>query len=114
MASLAITIIGIKGKNKLVLSDGGITTANPGDTITWIINGNSGVASITGIIDDSQNDLFKPNPAPLSAASWQGKINTARIAKEKKEIYTIQFLKIGDPKIYSFDPEIEVKPKPKP
>ena len=113
MASLAITILGIKGKNKLVLSDGGLTTANPGDTITWVVNSNSGVASIVGIIDDSKIDVFKPNPVPLSSASWQGRINTAKIEKEKSETYTIEFLKVGDSKIYSYDPEIEVKPKPK-
>jgi hypothetical protein len=113
MASLAITVIGIKGKNKLVLSDGGITIANPGDTITWVVNGNSGVASIVAIIDNSKIDLFKPNPVPLSSASWQGRINPARVLKEKTERYTIQYLKIGDSKIYSSDPEIEVKPKPK-
>jgi plastocyanin len=114
MASLAITVIGIRGKNKLVLSDGGITTVNPGDTVTWVVNSKSGVAAIIAINDDSKIDLFKPNPVPLSSASWQGKIKTAKVTKEKKETYTIKYLKIGDSKIYRYDPEIEVKPKPKP
>lgn len=114
MASLAITILGIKGKNKLVLSDGGLTTANPGDTITWIVNGNSGVASVVGIVDNSKINVFKSNPVPTSSGSWQGKIKPTKIVKEKSETYTIKFLKTGDSKIYSSDPEIEVKPKPKP
>src|SRR6188768_1686232 len=102
MAGLAITILGIKGKNKLVLSDGGLTTAHPGDTITWIVNGNSGVASIVGIIDDAKIDLFNPDPVPFSTASWQGTISKKiKPSKEVKESYTIQFLKLGDSKIYS-------------
>ncbi len=110
MAGLAITITGIDSNGNLILSDGGTTTANSGDTITWIVNGNSGVASITGIIDDSKIDLFNPDPAPFSSASWQGTISTKKYDKERKETYTINYLKIGDSKIHRCDPEIRVKP----
>ena len=34
----------------LTLSDGGITEANPGDYVEWVIGAGSGVAKITGIL----------------------------------------------------------------
>jgi hypothetical protein len=111
MASLAIIIKGIDKKGRLILSDKGKTVASPGDTITWIVNGDSGVAAITAIIDDSKNDVFHPDPVPTGASSWQGTINK-KPGKEKKEIYTINYLKIGDATIHRHDPEIQVKPKP--
>ena len=110
MASLAIIVTGINKKGQLILSDKGKTVAAPGDTISWIINGDSGVAAITAIIDDSKNDVFHPDPVPTGASTWQGTIN--KKSKDAKEIYTINYLKIGDKKVHRHDPEIQVKPKP--
>lgn len=110
MANHTITITGINSDNTLVLSDNGVTTAAAGDTVTWVIGANSGVASITGIIDDNQVDVFSPDPVPATSTSWQGTINPVAPSSQVTEIYTINYLKIGNATIYSSDPEIQVNP----
>lgn len=108
MANRTITITGINSDGTLILSDGGTTTANAGDTVTWVVGDNSGVASITGIIDDSEIDVFSPDPVPVSSTSWQGTIKTTPPTSMETEEYTINYLKIGDAVIHSFDPKIQV------
>lgn len=110
MANRVITITGINNDGTLILSDGGTTTAEAGDTVTWVVANNSGVASITGIIDDSEIDVFSPDPVPVNAVSWQGTINPTPPSSQETEIYTINYLKIGDSKIHSSDPKIQVNP----
>lgn len=112
MANHTITILGINKDGSLNLSDGGTTTALPGDTITWVIGDGSGVASITGIVDNSQIDVFSPDPAPVSPTSWKGTINPTQIPAAETEMYTINYTKVGSAKVFAMDPEIEVKPKP--
>lgn len=112
MANWTITILGINSDNTLKLSDGGSTTTSAGDTVAWVIGENSGVASITGIIDVSTIDVFSPDPVPVSSTSWQGTINPTPPPRLETETYSINYLKIGDSKIYTSDPEIQVKPKP--
>lgn len=113
MADHTITITGIDSEGSLILSDNGSTTAYADDTITWVIGPSSGVASITAIIDQSSIDVFSPDPVPVSATSWQGTINPTPPPSTQTETYTINYLKIGDAMIYTSDPEIEVKPRPK-
>jgi hypothetical protein len=108
MANHTITIEGINSDGTLKLSDGGVTTASPGDTVTWVIGNNSGLASITGIIDDSTINVFSQDPVPVSSTSWQGTVNPTPPPSSETESYTINYLKIGDSKIYSYDPDIDV------
>lgn len=112
MANHTITILGINKDGTLKLSDGGKTSALPGDTITWVIGAASGVASITKIEDKSSINVFSSDPAPVSGSTnWQGTINPTPPASKEIEKYKIKYTKSGDGKEYSFDPEIEVKPK---
>lgn len=110
MANRIITITGIESNDDLILSDGGMTTANAGDSIAWIIDGNSGVASITAITEIAGVDVFSPDPTPLSSISWGGLINPIPPTSQKTETYTINYLKIGDATIYTSDPKIQVNP----
>jgi hypothetical protein len=109
MANRPITIEGINPTdNSLILSDNGNTTANLGDTITWNIGNNSGVASITGIIDDSEIDIFNPDPSlQPNSSSWQGTVNP-NLAVPTEEIYTITYTKTGGNETFRHDPKIQV------
>lgn len=93
----------------LSLSDNGNSTVSQGDTVTWMISNLSGVAAITGIVDNSTNQLFSTPPAkmPGNSGNWQGTIsNTA----SGSETYTIQYQIVGSTTIYSFDPTIQINP----
>ena len=71
MANRPITITGI-ANGELVLSDNGNTFVNAWDTVTWKIGTDSGVASITGILDDSTIDVFSPDPTQKqNSSSWE-------------------------------------------
>ncbi|HEX5652172.1 MAG TPA: hypothetical protein VFX58_03805 [Chitinophagaceae bacterium] len=112
MANRPITITGINpADNSLILSDNGTTVANPGDTVTWLIGQNSGVASITGITDNSTpTDVFNPDPAPVASSSnWQGTINPG-INAATEEYYTINYTKTSTEGSFKFDPKIQVNP----
>jgi hypothetical protein len=110
MANHIITITGIESNNDLILSDDGLTTTQAGDTVTWLINGNSGVASVTAITEIEGVDVFDPNPVPLNSACWEGSINPVPPASQITEVYTINYLKVGDATIYTSDPKIQVNP----
>lgn len=91
----------------LILSDNGQTDVDPSDTVTWIIAQNSGISSITGIIDKPQNtDVFDPDPSPVGGSSnWKGTINP-NIARGTEENYSIAYT-VGTSS-YTFDPKIKV------
>jgi hypothetical protein len=112
MPNRPINIEGINpSDNSLILSDNGHTTANPSDTVTWNIMNNSGVASITSIIDNSTVDIFSPDPAVgNNNSSWQGTVNPG-ITTSTQETYTINYTKTGSNQTYRFDPIIQVNPK---
>lgn len=108
MPNRPITIEGINPDNTLILSDHGNTTANKGDTVTWSIANNSGVASITSINDDSTGDIFNPNPSVQpNSTSWQGTVRTD-LQTPTSETYTISYTKEGSTEEFRFDPTIQV------
>lgn len=109
MAVRPIHIQGINPDNTLILSDNGNTTASRGDTIQWIIDNNSGVASISSIHDTSSNDIFNPDPVRQSGNStmWQGTINP-NLPIPAEENYCIYYTKPGSPTVYTQDPKISV------
>jgi hypothetical protein len=94
MANRPINITGIDASTgQLILSDNGSTTVNQNDTVTWNIMNNSGVASITGIVDNSSLNLFSQGPAAQNsspAASWQGTISSSA-TPGAEETYTINY-----------------------
>lgn len=105
MANYSIRITGIVN-GVLQLSDNGTTSVDPGDTVTWSISPNSGVASITGIVDNSTIDIFNPDPAAQPNGSWMGTVNPG-IARGSEENYTINYT-TGAKEIRSYDPKIKV------
>jgi hypothetical protein len=108
MANHLITITGIEENNDLILSDDGETIASPGDTITWIIAGNSGVASITAITEVEGQDVFNPDPVPVNSTIWEGLVKPVLV--ETIETYNINYLKVGDATIYVSDPKVKINP----
>lgn len=110
MANHTITITGIDSNDDLILSDDGMTTAHAGDTIAWVIDEDSGVASVTAITEIDGVDVFSPDPTPQSSISWAGIINPTPPPSPITETYTINYLKIGDATIYTSDPKIQVNP----
>ena len=109
MPNRPIHIEGIKSDGSLILSDKGLTKANGGDTITWIIDHGSGVAAITGIVNMGPDDVFAPDdPAPVGGSSnWRGRINGPPNSEEE---YTINYTKAKGNESGSFDPKIQVNP----
>ena len=91
----------------LTLSDGGDTVANPGDTIQWTIGPNSGVAAITRIQDNSDINVFHPDPA-FAEGVWSGVINPDFINGHYEELYTILYTTANDDTKRSYDPKIQV------
>lgn len=112
MANRPINIEGINSSdNSLILSDHGHTTANPSDTVTWNILNNSGVSSITGIVDNSTIDIFSPDPTlQPNTSSWQGTVNP-NVTVPSSETYTINYTKSGSNQTYRYDPIIQINPK---
>lgn len=110
MANRPITIQGINSDGSLILSDNGNTVANRGDTVTWIIGNNSGVASISSIHDTSAVDVFSPDPTrqPGGSQNWQGTINPNLSPLPQSESYCIYYKKPNDPTVYNHDPVIQV------
>jgi hypothetical protein len=110
MPNRPITIQSINPDGSLNLSDNGNTVASPGDTITWIIGNNSGVASITGIVDNSNIDVFNPDPAPVgNSSNWQGTIRSD-ITQQVSEDYTINYTTDSSTEEQRYDPRIQVNP----
>lgn len=107
-----ITILGIDANGDLNLSDHGVTTTSPGDTVTWIIGPGSGVAYIRAIVDTSPPvDVFSPSdpPAPVgNSTNWKGTINPS-ITSPMEEDYCIHYTKT-DGTIGDHDPKILVNP----
>lgn len=110
MANRPITIQGINSDGTLILSDNGNTVASRGDTVTWIIGNNSGVASISSIHDTSLVDVFNPEPTkmPGNSTSWQGTIRSDLSPLPQSESYCIYYKKLNDPTVYNHDPVIQV------
>ena len=106
MANRPITITGIQN-GELVLSDNGNTFVNGVDTVTWKIGTGSGVASITGIVDDSTIDVFSPDPTQKqNSSSWEGTVREG-IAAGTVETYHITYTTTsGDSGTH--DPKISV------
>jgi hypothetical protein len=105
----------------LTMSDNGITEANPGDYVEWILGANSGIAQITGItVDQGSIDVFKPDPKPVDGSNktkWKGRINPD-ITEIEQENYTIDWTTSGSGWLNegagapcSTDPIIKVSPK---
>jgi len=110
MAIRPINILGINEDGTLQLSDNGITIANPGDTIQWIIGSNSGVDTISSIHDTSSVDVFNPDPQkqPGQSKIWQGTINPGITSFPQIENYCIYYTKTGSSIVYMNDPRIQV------
>ncbi len=111
MANRPINITGIGPGGALILSDNGNTNVDPGDTVTWNIGQNSGVASITGILDNaSSTDIFSPDPTlQPNSSSWQGTVNPS-IARGSEETYTINYTRSAGGEPERFDPKLQVNP----
>lgn len=93
-------------KSTLDLSDGGTSTINSGDTVTWIIDDKQ-ISSIV-IMDDNKNaNVFSPDPRPIKGStSWMGRAK--RVSKKEEETYTICWSQGG--MVFCFDPKIVVNP----
>jgi hypothetical protein len=116
MANHIIFILGTKpnathpDNRDLILSDGGDSKVNHGDTVFWV----NMVPSITSfrITDDNlHSDVFSPDPLQIPGSlNWSGTVRK----KEKKdkgkheETYTICFTQDGQ--TFSYDPIIKVNP----
>ena len=87
--------------------------ANRGETITWQIDGNSGVSAITAIDKKDQTgneNIFSVMPASLgNSKNWQGKISKDTTADQ--EIYFIKWLDTRNPaNSHTYDPLIQLNP----
>ena len=112
MANRPITITGSNpATGSLTLSDNGNTNVDPGDTVTWLIGQNSGVATINAVSDyPNSTDVFNPDPAPVgNSTNWQGTVNPG-IAPGSEETYFIQWTASNGGGPYTYDPKIQVNP----
>lgn len=104
-----ITITGIDNKGELILSDGGQTNVNQGDTVTWKLGPSSRVKEITGITKTNGDEIYKVRPKKENGSkNWKGEVSpTAK--KGGKETYSIAYTpEQGTPS--QFDPIIQVNP----
>lgn len=109
MPNRPITIEGIDANGGLILSDKGKTDVDPGDTVTWIIGRHSGVKEITGIINNSEINIFSKGPEKLAGSpNWRGTVDP-NIPKGSEEDYDIAYIKKGTTTNRMFDPKISVR-----
>ncbi|WP_194974016.1 hypothetical protein [Aquiflexum lacus] len=109
MPNHPITIEGIDSNGGLILSDRGNTEVDPGDTVTWIIHPRSGVNEITGIINNSEINIFSEGPSRVgNSKNWRGTVNP-NIGRGSEEEYDIAYTKNGSTTNRMFDPKISVK-----
>lgn len=107
-----ITILGRDAKGQLILSDRGVTTTRPGDTVTWLIHPGSGIAKINAIANLSLPvDVFSPDdpPRPVgNSSNWKGTINPDILTLMEEE-YCIHYI-TTDGISHEDDPKIIVNP----
>lgn len=110
MPNHPITIEGIDSNGGLILSDRGKTEVDPGDTVTWIIHPRSGVNEITGIINNSEINIFSEGPSRVGGNSknWRGTVDP-NIPRGSEEDYDIAYTKAGSTTNRMFDPKISVR-----
>ena len=115
MANRPINIEGIDpSSGQLILSDNGNTNVDPGDTVTWNILNNSGVASITNIVDNSTTDLFSIGIKKWQYDIWGDTVNIAsRMESNSKpgkiNLSETTYQQIKDEFSCEYRGEIEVK-----
>ena len=110
MKNHKITIKKIFPNGSLDLSDKGKTEVDPGDTVTWIIHPHSGVNEITGIINNSEINIFSKGPSRVGGKSknWKGTVDP-NIPRGSEEDYDIAYTKTGSSANRMFDPKISVR-----
>lgn len=108
MKTVTITILSINPDGTLNLSDGGTSDVSIGDTVQWEIGPNSGVASITGIEDNVDLDIFYPDPAlDPGSSQWSGVVRTG-LTLPCEETYTIHYTTTSTNEVHRYDPKIQV------
>lgn len=105
MANHSIRLTGIIN-GVLQLSDNGVTNVDPGDTVTWSISPDSGVSSITGIVNESPINIFNQDPASQGDGNWMGRVSPA-IARGSEEKYSINYTTSSNEN-FTLDPKIQV------
>ncbi len=109
MPNRPIKIEGIDSNDGLILSDRGKTEVDPGDTVTWIISPRSGVKEITGIINNSEINIFSEGPSRVGNSNiWRGTVDP-NVRRGSEEDYDIAYTKNGFTSNRMFDPKISVK-----
>ena len=106
---LEIHIEGIDANNKLKLNPDP-ANANSDDTVTWIIDASSGVASIDAIYNKSgsQNNVFDSGPGPVrDSKAWKGTIR--QVDASTTENYAIVYTKTTGGQ-FTYDPVIQANP----
>lgn len=107
---LEIHIKGIKPNGGLKLNPPGTAVANSDDTVTWIIDAGSGVASIDAIYnkDGTQNNVFDSGPGPVrDSKAWKGTIR--QVDTQTTENYAIVYTKTTGGQ-FTDDPVIQANP----
>ncbi|SMD46152.1 hypothetical protein SAMN00777080_4832 [Aquiflexum balticum DSM 16537] len=109
MRNHKITIKKIFPNGSLDLSDKGKTEVDPGDTVTWKIGRRSGVKEITGIINNSEINIFSEGPTRVgNSKNWEGTVDP-NIPRGSEEEYEIAYTKTGSSANQMFDPKISVR-----
>jgi hypothetical protein len=98
-------------KSKLILSDAGDTTVDPGDTVVWI-NMVSGISSFLIRDDNKISNVFEPDPSPVQGSTnWKGTVKLGILnakQKQQSERYTICWSQDG--MTFCYDPVIKLNP----
>jgi len=110
MPNRPIHIEGIEANGDLILSDHGQTNVDRGDTVTWIIQPQSGVQEINKIVKSAGVEVFSIIPALVgNSGNWRGTISLT-IPGGSEEKYDIHYTRNGGTQIEIFDPKIMVNP----
>ena len=84
------------------------TTVDPGDTVTWELDTNSGLGSIVSIAKkaSSPNNLFSSITSEDDI--FFGTVVSVSPGKGQYETYAVQYTIPGDTTVYSDDPKIQM------
>ncbi len=85
------------------------TFVDPGDTVKWVRDTDSGLSELVKVKKKSgTHQLLTGDPAKKNGV-WQGTVKTPSPGRNKKEKYKIEYKVNGSDKNHSDDPVLQMK-----
>jgi hypothetical protein len=93
------------------------TDVDPGDTVQWVLDSNSGLSSLNGVnqsvpgdpsYDTNSINLLTGAPQSNGNGGYTGTVVSSSPGAGRYEKYKIYFQVPGDPSVYNDDPKLQM------